>query len=182
VTGRGVLALSISSLTLIAAAGPRESMLDVSGRRLREIVRSPENAAYFPGSASEVVRELDGLVEALRRWYRALPAARRLAKDFAFPETTPWTPPQSRCRGRASAYAPGDAAWEHPAWKPLGYRPHEPHHFQYRLVSIGHGREASFSLHALGDLDCHGKTALYRLSGHARGSDIYTTLLRMRLE
>jgi hypothetical protein len=164
-----------------AAAGPRlEAELAVGRGTIVDLARAPGSARYFSGPSAEVPRELDRVVESLRRWYRALPATRRAAPDFAFPPTTPFTPPHSRCRAPGGLYRETDAAWHHPSWTAIGFRPAAGHRFQYRLISIGHGREASFSVHAQAELDCRGRVSLYRLSGHARGGEVLTTILRMR--
>jgi len=175
------LAALVALAAPLAWAGPSiEVEVRLGERSLADLAKQPAHARYFAGPAAEAARNLDALLGKLRRWYRSLPAARRRASSFAFPATTQWTPARPPCARGARAYTPGATGWEHSTWRTLGFRPGAPHRFQYRLISFGHGKEASFSLQARADLDCNGKLSLYRVSGHARGGELHALLLRMR--
>ena len=173
-------ALMASTFVGPAWSGRMEHRISMRGRELPAIAASDKHKRFFPKDAAEVVVHLEAIGGALRKWYVGLGKTARASRDFRFPASTPWSPGKFPCPPGAPLLSPEDIAWRHPSWQVLGFRPARSHRFQYRVVAVGVGAEASFSVQARADRDCNGRKALYRLSGHARSGALRFPLLRVR--
>lgn len=169
-----------ASLATQAGAHRMEHRISLKGRTLAEVASHAKHKRFFPKDAQEVVRNLQALAERMRRWYDALEPALKKSPKLSFPKASRWTPSKLACPVSAPPHPADHPEWLRPGWTTLGFRPTEPHRFQYRVVSVGAGREASFSIQARADRDCNGRKALYRLSGHARAGALLFQLLRVR--
>ena len=92
---------------------------------------------------------------------------------FSFPATTPWTP-EKLCCGRPGTCVPQANEWDHPTWKALQWQAlplsaNGRANYQYRFVSSGKGKKATFTVEASGDLDCNGVTSHFSISGRPDG-------------
>ena len=85
-------------------------------------------------------------------------------RRFAFPATTPWTPAEECCK--TGGKCPGGAAeWSHPTWQALRFGVADAHYYQYRFVSEGKGKKATFTIEARANLDCEKAHSSFRLRG-----------------
>jgi hypothetical protein len=96
-----------------------------------------------------------------RHWQRA-----RDKGTYRFPECPP-TPAAIPC-GRNP---PGTEAgrWQAPGWQAIGFSVGETVRFQYRVISVGTGPTAGFTIRAHADLDCDGVYSTYERSGQLDG-------------
>jgi type II secretory pathway pseudopilin PulG len=93
---------------------------------------------------------------------------------FSFPVTTPWTPEKLCCGSDPGHCVPRAGEWEHPTWKALQWKAlplgaNGRANYQYRFVSSGRGKKATFTVEASGDLDCNGVTSHFSITGRPDG-------------
>lgn len=91
---------------------------------------------------------------------------------FTFPASTPWTPGADCCGQKRNQCAFDPQAWKHPTWKALMFSPEGPTYYQYRFVSTGKGKKATFTVEARGDLDCKQNWSYYTIQGHVNGQGV----------
>lgn len=163
-----------------AFAGQMELRVSLRDRSAAEVLAAPKRKGVVAKRAEEAIRTLDAIRDALGRWYGDRSAAERAAATFRFPASTPWSPAELPCPPGPSMLSPQSVAWKHATWRAIGFKMETAHRYQYRIVSVGRGAEASFSIQARGDLDCNGRRSLLRLTGDARGGKLHTRLLRLR--
>ena len=88
------------------------------------------------------------------------------ATKLKFPASTLPTPVATACEnGQSRARMIDPTAWETPTWKAFGFAVKEPSLFQYQFESTGNGVGATFTVRALGDLDCDGVLSAFERSG-----------------
>jgi hypothetical protein len=87
------------------------------------------------------------------------------SSQFTFPASTPWTPGADCCGQKGDECAFDPQAWAHPTWRVLGFSPGGPTYHQYRFVSLGKGRKASFAVEARGDLGCDQTWTYFSVAG-----------------
>lgn len=100
----------------------------------------------------------------VERLYQALARHHQRAKDkqsYRFPSAGP-TPPHIPCGKRA--HAPDPKLWSG-GFEKLGFSIGEKFRYQYRIISVGQGAEAGFTIRAHGDLDCDGVYSTYERTG-----------------
>lgn len=105
----------------------------------------------------EVNDNIERIYQGLERHYRA-------AKDkagYRFPSAGP-TPAHVPC-GK-TPHLPDPKLWEG-SWKEIGFSVSEPFRYRYQIISEGVGPKATFTIRALGDLDCDGEHSTYERRG-----------------
>jgi hypothetical protein len=88
------------------------------------------------------------------------------------------TPPLGTCcEGDKGKCAPTASWWEHPTWQALNFAVEDPHYFSYQFSSQTVDGRITFTVRALGDLDCDGVYSTYEMVGRADpgGSPAVTT-------
>jgi hypothetical protein len=84
--------------------------------------------------------------------------------DPAFPaEATPVTPPLGSCCAQGGTCLPDPALWTHPTWTQLQFSVDHPHYYSYQYEPSPDGQ--SFTVRALGDVDCDGVYATFEMYG-----------------
>lgn len=82
----------------------------------------------------------------------------------AFPsEATPVTPPLGTCCAQGGKCQPDAALWTGPTWTALQFSIDDPHYYSYQYEPAPDGQ--SFTVRALGDLDCDGVYATFEMYG-----------------
>ncbi len=118
--------------------------------------------------------------EARRLLTRLGDGAARYAREHGrFPPSAPSMVPAADCCDRGGAPArcvPDPAAWEHPAWRALGFAITEPHAF--RIAYTGWEDGSKFIASALADLDCTNQFTLYELTGELRNGQAVMRLTK----
>lgn len=74
------------------------------------------------------------------------------------------TPSRALCSD-GDKYTPRVDDWAHPTWQALGFSLEAPHHYQYEFTSSGAGDQLTFTVRAIGDLDCDGVTSELSITG-----------------
>jgi type II secretory pathway pseudopilin PulG len=88
--------------------------------------------------------------------------------------STGLTPELACCDGPSMKCVPKLDAWDHPVWRQLGFEMSRSHYFRYSYESDGR----TFSVKAVGDLDCDEITVTYELAGRIVEGNLQTELLR----
>ena len=111
--------------------------------------------------ATEAPHQLRRLQQSARMAYETQRQGTAGGKCPALPMAVDWTPTKTACDYPSQRY-PGLAAdWKQPTWAWLRFRLEVPHYDQYRVVT----HDKTLRLEARGDLNCNGRTSLFRLSG-----------------
>jgi hypothetical protein len=111
---------------------------------------------------AEVNENVERLFQQLRHhWQRA-----REKSTYRFPEAAP-TPAAIPCGRSPQGAEPG--LWQASGWKALGFSIGEAVRFQYRVISVGEGPTAGFTIRAHADLDCDGVYSTYERTGQLDG-------------
>ena len=86
--------------------------------------------------------------------------------------STPLTPAKSCCGQPNNKCAVDTAAWQTPEWQALDFQMDEPGLYQYSYTSDGTTLDAV----AVGDIDCDGEFATYRLHVTSTGGNAQMTI------
>ena len=140
----------VASLDL--GLGGTETMTIVAGIGVLSAVAIPAFMDYMKKSkVSESSLQLNKLARMIKVTY---------AVNDALPVGEAPLSPATRCCEGPDGKCPVDAAaWQHPIWQALEFQIDEPSRYQYRYASDG----KTAVVEAVGDLDCDGQTAAYRL-------------------
>jgi hypothetical protein len=111
-------------------------------------------------------------LESIARAAVTLHEAAKGGARFTFPANTPWTPGADCCGQKRNQCAIDPPTWNHPTWKALKFSPEGPTYYQYRFVSMGKGKKATFTVEARGDLDCNQTWSHYSITGHVNGQGV----------
>jgi len=143
----------------LGLGGP-ETLAVVAGLGVMSAVAVPAFMSYMKKSkVSEASLQLNRLAKALKVTY---------IENGALPVGEVPLPPAAPCCQGPGGKCPVDAAaWQHPVWQALEFQLDEPHRYQYRYTSDG----KTAVVEAIGDLDCDGQTAAYRLEVTTEGGD-----------
>ena len=94
---------------------------------------------------------------------------------------TPGNPTKLMCKdGKSVRYVPNKDTWKHPTWQHLAFEPQEPIYYAYEYSSSGVGTGATFTVRAVGDLDCDGvlstfeRVGIVDSTGEVKTSSIFT--------
>jgi len=82
-----------------------------------------------------------------------------------FPVSTGPTPARELCSGEGGRFAPQAADWETPTWQALQFAVADSSYYRYEYRSAGTDGGASFTVRAIGDLDCDGELATFEMAG-----------------
>lgn len=153
----------IASLDL--GLGGTETMAVVAGLGVMSAVAIPAFMNYMKKSkVSEASLQLNKLGKALKIAY---------IENAAFPVgETSLTPATSCCDGPDHRCAVEEGVWQHPLWQAIDFQIFEPHRYQYRYASDGQ----TAVVEAIGDLDCDGQTATYRLDVTTSAGNVSTSI------
>ncbi|HEY5922209.1 MAG TPA: hypothetical protein VIV11_11085 [Kofleriaceae bacterium] len=92
--------------------------------------------------------------------------------DDAFPKgKVALTPAKPCCENQGKCNDP--AAWQHPIWQALDFSIDEPHFYRYSYESDG----KTFTVKAVGDLDCDGTAVEYVMQGTTDAQGVTTKLV-----
>ncbi len=86
------------------------------------------------------------------------PVSKHLPRESIGP-----TPPIGTCCAQGGQCAPDPAWWAHPTWQALGFVIMDPHYYSYQYQVADDGQ--SFTVRAIGDLDCDGNYATFEMDG-----------------
>ena len=85
------------------------------------------------------------------------------------PVSAPATPPAGSCCKQDEGKCPHDPElWKGEPWQSIGFEPTVPLRYSYALEVEGD----SFTVRAIGDLDCDGKLSDYALSGRVENGSV----------
>ena len=96
-----------------------------------------------------------------------------------FPRSVAVTPAKSCCQ-QGGRCEPGPNVFSDPTWMALNFSVDDPDYFQYEYRSSGKGKDATFVVRAIGELDCHGHKTIIERSGHV-GDDLAVVLTPIRI-
>ncbi len=117
----------------------------------------------------EATEALDRLKLGAKVYYQADHYSKRgklQPKRFP-PSEAKWWPPVPCCKQPdKKCSAVGGSAWDQSPWRALHFKMDSPHYYQYRFISAGKGKGATFIAEALGDLDCDGEYSNFKIKGH----------------
>jgi len=106
-----------------------------------------------------------------------------LPKQFPhIPDFTPPTPNNKPCYNNQTMFRKNAAVWKHETWGEINFAIHRNHYYQYRIVSTGTGKDATFSAEARGDLDCDNVISRYQLRGEIDPTSGAPTLSGMLIQ
>jgi type IV pilus assembly protein PilA len=100
--------------------------------------------------------------------------------DSSYPTVTPALTPAATCCAqdfggkKKCAVAAGD--WNIAAWQAIDFQLDEPFFFQYQYTGVAGG--VSYSVTAVGDLDCDTTTITYTLTGTSAGGNPASSLTK----
>jgi Tfp pilus assembly major pilin PilA len=78
----------------------------------------------------------------------------------------PGNPTEFMCQnGKPILFKPQPDTWSGVAWKTLDFSIQEPFRYAYQIESKGVGKDAQFTLRAIGDLDCDGRVSTFEIKG-----------------
>ena len=101
----------------------------------------------------------------------------QVAKTVAATGRVPPAPaaltPAATCCDQGGTCQPDAKTWDDPAWHALAFSIDGPYRYQYQYVPDASGLSAT--VRAVGDLDCDGKTSLYELELHVKGTSVTRT-------
>ena len=67
--------------------------------------------------------------------------------------------------GSPQPYVPNSSTWRHPVWRALDFSIKDALLFAYEVETSGTGKDAVFTVRAIGDLDCDGIRSAFERTG-----------------
>ncbi len=134
---------------------------------LLAVVAVPALGRYLRRArTSEALQSVERISAGARAYYEATHSdvnARPLARQF--PATVAVTPTGACCDGPADRCTSTTIDWSTNTWRALKFDMTQGHSYQYQFTSAGVDGAATFTIDAVGNLDCDAVTATYRSTG-----------------
>lgn len=99
--------------------------------------------------------------------------AKTVAATGRVPPAAAALTPAATCCDQGGTCTPDAKTWDDPAWRALAFSIDGAYRYQYQYIPDASGLSAT--VRAVGDLDCDGKTSLYELEIHVKGTSVTRT-------
>ena len=142
-----------------------ELMIDVAIIGILAAVAIPAFMKYIRRSkTSEATMNLRKLFDSSVTYFAREHASRTgTIQERQFPDSAALTPGDTFCAGDVNAekWIPKKTYWDDRSWQGLNFALSDPHYYSYQYDSGGTNGTASFTVRAIGDLNCNGTRSTF---------------------